>query len=113
MPGSAFVGPAGLPPWAALGGAGVACRQLITDAHALAEVDVDAGPPRCRSVTRHAALLTSATRPRPVPTSSGEPTGAVTHVMAYAAGFALPALRNSLLPQLGQSFSVDTLLRSV
>jgi hypothetical protein len=32
-----------LPPWAALGGPGVACRQLITDAYALAEVDVDAG----------------------------------------------------------------------
>jgi hypothetical protein len=33
--------------------------------------------------------------------------------MDYAAGFAVPALRNSLLPQLGQAFSVDALLRSV
>ena len=34
------------------------------------------GPPRCRSATRHEpSLLTSATRPCPVSTSSGEPTG--------------------------------------
>jgi hypothetical protein len=33
--------------------------------------------------------------------------------MDYAAGFALLALRNILLPQLGQSFSVDALLRNV
>jgi hypothetical protein len=30
-----------------------------------------------------------------------------------AAGFALPALRNSVLPQSGQAFSVDALLHSV
>jgi hypothetical protein len=54
----------------------------------------------------------------------GDPTGRRTHaieraeqgrrtVMAYAGRLALPALRNSLLPQFGQSFSVDALLRSV
>ena len=36
-----------------------------------------------------------------------DPNRAVAPVMDYAAGFALPALRNSLLPQFGQSFSVD------
>jgi hypothetical protein len=105
-------GPAGVA--AVPGGAphaGTRCRQLDTYVYASIEVDTDAAPPRCRAATRHKpSLLASATPPCPASTPSSEPTGSV---LDYAAGFALPALRNSLLPQLRQSFSVDALLRSV
>lgn len=66
-----------------------------------------------RTLDRHFVLVMHdvSQRCRPCVISSADP-GSHT-VMDDAAGFPLRAMRNSMLPQSGQAFSVDALLRSV